>query len=136
MDVRVFEGRTSTGVRGVRLASGDEVISMSMLRHVEAETTERDEYLAAVAAKRRLAGADYTDRDEDKKRDQGIAAKLQEERFVQNVAYFSNKFEENQEYREKDERGYITRAAEAADSIRRHLGLDEGTGLSYGGKKL
>jgi len=61
----------------------------------------------------------------------------QEERFVQNVAYFTNKFEENEEYKQKDERGYISRAAEAADSIRRHLGLDMDTGtLSYGGKKL
>ena len=35
-DVRVFKGRTSTGVRGIKLAEGDEVISMSILRHVEA----------------------------------------------------------------------------------------------------
>ena len=34
-DVRVFAGRDSTGVRGVRLAEGDEVISMTILRHVE-----------------------------------------------------------------------------------------------------
>jgi DNA gyrase subunit A len=85
-DVRVFESRSSTGVRGMRLAKADEVISMSMLRHVEAETTQRDEYLAAVAAKRRLAGSDYTEREEDKKRDQAIAAKLQEDRLVQMAA--------------------------------------------------
>ena len=43
-DVRVFAGRTSTGVRGIRLADGDEVISMSMLRHVEATPGERAAY--------------------------------------------------------------------------------------------
>ena len=32
-DVRVFSGRTSTGVRGIKLAEGHEVISMSMLEH-------------------------------------------------------------------------------------------------------
>ena len=65
---------------------GDEVISMSMLRHVAAETSERDEYLAAVAAKRRLAGADYTGRDEDKKKDEAAAAKLAEERLARMAA--------------------------------------------------
>jgi DNA gyrase subunit A len=40
-DVRVFAGRTSTGVRGIKLSDGDEVVSMSMLRHVEASAEER-----------------------------------------------------------------------------------------------
>ncbi len=40
-DVRVFAGRTSTGVRGIKLGDGDEVVSMSMLRHVEASAEER-----------------------------------------------------------------------------------------------
>jgi len=44
-DVRVFSGRTSTGVRGIKLAEGDEVISMSMLRHAEFDIAERDAYL-------------------------------------------------------------------------------------------
>ncbi|MGQ9370393.1 DNA gyrase subunit A [Azospirillum sp. ST 5-10] len=44
-DVRVFSGRTSTGVRGIRLGDGDEVISMSMLRHVGASPEERAAYL-------------------------------------------------------------------------------------------
>ena len=43
-DVRVFAGRTSTGVRGIRLAEGDEVISMTTLRHVEASPEERAAY--------------------------------------------------------------------------------------------
>ncbi|MCW2246551.1 DNA gyrase subunit A [Azospirillum fermentarium] len=44
-DVRVFAGRTSTGVRGIKLAEGDEVVSMSILRHVEASPEERAAFL-------------------------------------------------------------------------------------------
>jgi len=44
-EVRVFSGRTSTGVRGVRLADGDEVVSMSILAHVDATPEERAAFL-------------------------------------------------------------------------------------------
>lgn len=44
-EVRVFKGRDSTGVRGVRLASGDEVVSMAVLRHFEASSEERAAFL-------------------------------------------------------------------------------------------
>ncbi|MEO5336633.1 MAG: DNA gyrase subunit A [Magnetospirillum sp. WYHS-4] len=81
-DVRVFVGRTSTGVRGIRLAEGDEVIGMSVLRHVKAEVAEREAYLQAVNARRRLAGGDYTGRDEDRARDEGLAARLAEPPFA------------------------------------------------------
>ena len=40
-DVRVFKGRNSTGVRGIKLAEGDKVISLSILRHVDATAEER-----------------------------------------------------------------------------------------------
>ena len=43
--VRVFSGRDSNGVRGIRLGAGDEVISLSVLRHVEASMDERVAYL-------------------------------------------------------------------------------------------
>ncbi|RME63840.1 MAG: DNA gyrase subunit A, partial [Alphaproteobacteria bacterium] len=46
-DVRVFKGRTSTGVRGMRLDNGDEVIALSTLRSFAATTEERDAYLRA-----------------------------------------------------------------------------------------
>jgi len=53
-DVRVFSGRTSTGVRGIRLLSkDDEVISMTILHHAELATEARDAYLRYAAAKRR-----------------------------------------------------------------------------------
>ncbi len=54
-DVRVFSGRTSTGVRGIKLAKGDEVISMSILKHVDAEPDERSAYLKIAS---QLRGAD------------------------------------------------------------------------------
>ena len=52
-DVRVFSGRTSSGVRGIRLGKDDEVISMSMLRHAEIDMEIRDDYLRAAASLRR-----------------------------------------------------------------------------------
>ena len=55
-DVRVFTGRTSTGVRGVQLAGDDEVISMSILHHVESDTEEREAYLRTAAVRRRASG--------------------------------------------------------------------------------
>lgn len=45
--VRVFQSRTSTGVRGITLKGNDEVISLSVLRGFEASTEERDLYLKA-----------------------------------------------------------------------------------------
>jgi DNA gyrase subunit A len=55
-DVRVFSGRNSTGVRGFRLAAGDEVISLSVLHHMDADTAEREAYLRFASALRRAAG--------------------------------------------------------------------------------
>jgi DNA gyrase subunit A len=44
-EVRVFKGRDSTGVRGIRLAEGDRVVSMAVIRHFEADPEERATYL-------------------------------------------------------------------------------------------
>jgi DNA gyrase subunit A len=57
-DVRVFAGRDSTGVRGIRLAEGDEVISMAVLRHVETTAAERVAYLRYAAQQRAAQGED------------------------------------------------------------------------------
>jgi len=54
-DVRVFVGRNSTGVRGIKLAEGDEVISMSILLHSDATSEERDEYSRISSAMKRLS---------------------------------------------------------------------------------
>jgi DNA gyrase subunit A len=57
-DVRVFQGRTSMGVRGINLGNdeeglGDKLISLSILRHVEATADERMAYLKRANAVRR-----------------------------------------------------------------------------------
>ncbi|MDC7684347.1 DNA gyrase subunit A [Asticcacaulis sp. BYS171W] len=51
-EVRVFKGRDSTGVRGVRLNGDDSVISMAILRRVNADPAERAAYLKHAAALR------------------------------------------------------------------------------------
>ena len=53
-DVRVFVGRNSTGVRGIKLAPKDEVISMTMLKHIKASVEERDEYLKVSGAMKKI----------------------------------------------------------------------------------
>ena len=58
-DLRVFQSRGSTGVRGIKLAAEDHVISMSVLRHVEATTEERAAFIKmsrAVAGEETEAG--------------------------------------------------------------------------------
>ncbi len=58
-DVRVFNSRSSTGVRGIKLVNeGDEVVSMSVIKHFEAESAERQAYLKM---RRQMAGADETE---------------------------------------------------------------------------
>jgi DNA gyrase subunit A len=51
--LRVFSGRDSSGVRGIKLGKDDEVMSLSVLRHVEATPEERAAYLKYAAAQRR-----------------------------------------------------------------------------------
>jgi DNA gyrase subunit A len=44
-DVRVFNSRNSVGVRGVKLGGDDRVVSMSIIRHFDATSDERQAYL-------------------------------------------------------------------------------------------
>ena len=64
-DVRVFNSRASVGVRGINLKDGDEVVSMSVIRHFEANPEERAAYLKMRRAVAGLAddaeGADEDD---------------------------------------------------------------------------
>jgi DNA gyrase subunit A len=57
-EVRLFKGRESTGVRGIRLDEDDVVISMAILRHVDAGPTERSAYLKQSNAMRRAANGE------------------------------------------------------------------------------
>ncbi|MEM9169345.1 MAG: DNA gyrase subunit A [Pseudomonadota bacterium] len=70
-DVRVFTGRTSTGVRGIKLADGDCVISMALLRDVDAAPEETRAYLKHAAAMRRAMGDGEGDADADAETDAG-----------------------------------------------------------------
>jgi DNA gyrase subunit A len=56
--LRVFAGRDSSGVRGIKLMPGDEVMSLSVLRHVDVATEERVAYLKVASLKRRGASED------------------------------------------------------------------------------
>lgn len=60
-DVRVFKGRKSTGVRGVRLQESDEVISMAVLGRVDATPEERAAYVKHSNAMRRAASGEGED---------------------------------------------------------------------------
>jgi DNA gyrase subunit A len=57
-DVRVFKGRDSAGVRGIKLGKDDELISLTILNHIEAEASERAAYVRQANMVRR-GGADY-----------------------------------------------------------------------------
>ncbi len=80
-DVRVFSGRGSTGVRGMRLGKDDVVISMSILRHEEIDIEARDNYLKAAAAQRRSEGDDETTDDTPATDENGDAMELTSEQF-------------------------------------------------------
>ncbi len=60
-EVRLFKGRDSTGVRGIKLEDGDSIISMCILRHTEATAPEREAYLKQAAAVRRAQSAEAGD---------------------------------------------------------------------------
>jgi len=64
-DVRVFNSRASVGVRGVRLSGDDKVVSMSIIRHFDATSDERQAYLKMRRAVAGLADdVDVSDEDE------------------------------------------------------------------------
>ena len=60
-EVRVFAGRKSTGVRGIRLGEGDQVISMAILHGIEATPAERTAYLKQARALLRAVGEESDD---------------------------------------------------------------------------
>ncbi|MEQ3709355.1 MAG: DNA gyrase subunit A [Tateyamaria sp.] len=64
-DVRVFNSRSSVGVRGVKLSGSDKVVSMSIIRHFDATSDERAAYLKMRRAVAGLADdADVSDEEE------------------------------------------------------------------------
>jgi DNA gyrase subunit A len=77
-EIRVFKSRGSTGVRGIRLAEGDHVVSMSIIRHFEATPEERAAYLKQ---RRLMAGITEDDSDDDEETVAG--GQLTPERWAQ-----------------------------------------------------
>ncbi|MEL6566854.1 MAG: DNA gyrase subunit A [Pseudomonadota bacterium] len=83
-DVRVFAGRNSTGVRGIRLVGGDRVISMAILRHVDVTPAEARSYLKHAAAMRRASDGEEVDMGEDDSgEDTGDETALSPERLAE-----------------------------------------------------
>jgi DNA gyrase subunit A len=80
-DVRVFKGRDSVGVRGIRLDGDDRVISMAIIRHVEATAEERASYLKLASAVRRgVGGEEEVSVDAE---EQTATVELSQERYAQ-----------------------------------------------------
>jgi DNA gyrase subunit A len=76
-DVRVFKGRDSTGVRGIRLADGDRVVSMAVIRHYGATPEERAGYLKM---RRAVAGLTEEETDND---DEAVDGAISNERYAE-----------------------------------------------------
>ena len=81
-EVRVFVGRNSVGVRGIKLADKDEVISMSVLNHSDATSEERDEYTKIVSAIKRME-AEHGGEAGIKAEDTGLLNLLTAEKFAE-----------------------------------------------------
>ena len=77
-EIRVFKSRGSTGVRGIKLAVNDHVVSMSIIRHFEATPEEREAYLRQ---RRLMAG--ITDDDTDDEEEHVPAGQLSPERYAE-----------------------------------------------------
>ncbi|EPX76025.1 DNA gyrase subunit A [Salipiger mucosus] len=77
-DVRIFKGRKSTGVRGIRLQNGDRVVSMSIIRHFEASSDERAAYL-----KMRRLVAGITEDDESDEEEGNADSGISQERYAE-----------------------------------------------------
>lgn len=79
-DVRVFTGRTSMGVRGIALPKGDKLISLTILRHMDADAEERAAYLRRANAVRRGGVEEEAGTDSE---DASGAIELGEQRYVE-----------------------------------------------------
>ena len=78
-DVRVFKGRKSTGVRGIRLMGEDRVVSMSIIRHFDATSDERVAYLKM---RRAIAGM-VDDEGVAEEEDVNANATISQERYAE-----------------------------------------------------
>ena len=79
-DVRVFQGRTSMGVRGIALGEGDKLISLTILRHMDVNADERAAYLRRANAVRRGGVEEEVGSDQEEATG---AIELGEQRYVE-----------------------------------------------------
>jgi DNA gyrase subunit A len=82
-DVRVFSGRDSMGVRGIRLGDSDKVISLGILRHVAVTSEEARAYLKHAAAMRRAATGEDEEISSDDEADTLAEAALSPSRIAE-----------------------------------------------------
>ncbi len=99
--VRVFKGRDSMGVRGITMGEGDRVISMAILRHMEATSDERVGYIKKARA---IAGEAATDEVEASGEEASADANISTERYIEMSAA-------EQEILTVSERGYGKRTS-------------------------
>jgi DNA gyrase subunit A len=78
-EVRVFKGRSSSGIRGVRLDKDDEVISMSILEHSDFDAETRASYVKMAKALRR--DDDVPEADDDKDEESPVTRALTDAEF-------------------------------------------------------
>ncbi len=79
--VRLFKGRNSDGVRGIKLADDDEVVSMSILHHVNMDQEQKVAYLRYANAKRRGEDPEKPEEIDDER----LAALEEREEFILSI---------------------------------------------------
>ena len=86
--IRIFVGRSSSGVRGIKLAEGDRLISMTILNHGAEDAEERNTYLQAMMAARRLSMSDPAeDTDEADESDPDVMRDQERAELLQSPPY-------------------------------------------------
>ncbi|MEZ0279510.1 MAG: DNA gyrase C-terminal beta-propeller domain-containing protein, partial [Methylibium sp.] len=84
-DVRVFKGRDSPGVRGIKLGKSDEVISMAILGHVDSDASERMAYVRQANAVRRGGAEIESDMEPEEDGQEGVV--LTQDRYAELSAH-------------------------------------------------
>jgi DNA gyrase subunit A len=85
-EVRLFKGRDSDGVRGIKLDDDDNIISMTVLTHVDADPAERAAYLKQANMLRRAQGEEIAEETGEVDADEEVVegtAELTSERYAE-----------------------------------------------------
>ncbi len=84
-DLRVFKSRASTGIRGIKLMDGDEVVSISVIHGIEATPDERAAYLKRASKERNQVEDETVESDEEEAATGNVM--LTDERFAEMAKY-------------------------------------------------